>query len=1657
MRNLKRTLSLVLAALMLMGMMVVGAGAAGVDDFSDKDEIVNKDAVSMLTILGVINGKEDGSYYAPKDNVTRAEMAKMIATILNQGADVNDLYANLETGLTDIDNSWAKGYINYCYSLGIIAGRGNGTFDPTAPVTGNEAAKMLLVAIGYDPEVEGLTGASWAIKTTSLASTLGIFDDLTAPTAENLNRDNAALLIYNALDVEMIQKYEDGYAMIFDDHRTLLSNKYGVYKVEGIVTANEWAELNQTNSEATAKTGKTTLDHVKVYASTTSNTTVAEYVEEKEPVTFNVSTSVDMLGKAVTMYIKKTTVLANSTVLGVTVDDKVNVIEGTVANSSKVTDLLKGTGLSVTDDTEYYVNYGYETASKAAALINNYDWDATGAKFNLNGVDVKLIDNNNDGDVEYVLYIRETLSNVVRTSTKDETVTINVPVVNGNGLLAKNNNTTTTTQVLDNADVVTSMDLAADDLILYVQYGGRTYITEPTIVTGTMTRVDRDKAEELYITVDDGETYKMSYIREVESQVDADITRFYIENAGKNTGAQFDTKYDFILDSNGYIVAFRPAEEVVANYGLVIGSAWTQNALTKAGQIKILSSDSIETTYDIDWKASVGTNKAFATDADLENYLGSRDVHNNADKYRTGAAVGTVIEYSLDDDNNLTIERVMSQNTLNANGTLQQDTANTVKGISISNTGIPVYIDDNRDNDGNIEIYRNMQYTMLNDYKTGYGSITVDASTDGDAMGADPLTFAVDKNTIAFYYDDKDNDGVADSGEYGVAIGWENMGDVKTGVKAQVYPVIAKKGGSYEASKLADVVLFNSVLTNNSANYMLVLNANAVDSKNLELNVVFEDGTTSAITVSKSDYGWFEDDDNYMQAYKYSVNSKGEYTIDTTSGVVAVPASLLENGTVDAGNEYLTIVGTTNIWDVTDVDNANDEVTTGSFDYVTDKWAVVIKTNSNQTLKTAWVWDMDADDGYASSCNFDWSLTNYKTVWFTGTFFDYMQMAEAFEAGMNVKLVGNVDLRGANAYSISIPAGLTVQVEGDLTTGNGRNVVGAGNLRVTGTYNANENIQVATQAMNLVTADNLTINANTHVYTNATLGTTDVYGVPAYGPTTVASGVHMCVKTGELTANNYLAIDGHVEANDVTLKNGGDVSSINTLIVFNDLEVYGTLTIGEDAAGSLRMVNGTISGTGTLVVGDTYAGTLTLSTSSNVEMTGGTLVLNPKGSIQQNYVSNMVMSANKITIDGTIKVPGNVEAASDLVFGTSADGSIGGVFKENKVIVTPPANTVNTGTDSGSITGLALNSLTIKGVAATISGTTATVTLNKTTSTDNSIKAIAYEVTNDAAVTLLDSNKNEVKGTDSVPAGVYTIVLSKEGYTSIAYTLTVTVQDLSSDTSLKSVVVKGQTLTADEKGNYTANLAYNVAYDTTTVQLSVEPTNPYATVTVKGNDPANTTGIADRNQTGIVKDGTVTVIVTSEDGKSTKEYAIEIKVGNTGKVTLNWNDNDQTTLTYQVSGDTTVDTAITFTAQVKEGYENMVVSYSVDGKTWKTLTANEKGEYTLTTAILAEADGKTLYVKAEATEMAKITFDADSSAQYWLTVDGKDVAVDASKGYVYVSKNAEIKVQVKSGVEVKFADAKGTAIPCAPDSSSTVTYDYYILTITGNTTVTIGK
>ena len=952
MRNLKRALSLALAAIMLVGMMVVSASAASYNDLTDKDPIVNKDAVSMLVTLGVIEGKPDGSY-APTEGVDRAQMAKMISVIMNQGVDNGALYENSPSGLTDISSHWAKGHINYCYTTGIIAGRGNGKFDPDAGVTGSEAAKMLLVAAGYDPAIEGLTGTDWEINTNALASKLGIFRNFKGSVAEPLSRDNAALLIYNALDVEMIESYtNNGYAMAYSDARTILSSMYGVYKVEGVVVGNKWAELDKTDSDSALKDGKTVLDNVVLYSSTTSNTTKDEGVAQSGKIAFNVDTPVDFLGKTVTMYIEKTTILSDSKVLGVSTKDDVNVINATAATQSTVKDYLKGTGVAVTKGTEFYVNYGYcKTEEDAHNLINDYSYAANNSdKFNLNGVDVEIIDNNNDGDAEYVLFTRETLSEVRTYSEKNETISFYAPGYDKNNELANK----TVTETEDFEDVVFNDEVTTDDLILYVQYGGRTYISAPEVVTGKMTRVDRDKADELFITVD-GEEYRQSYILDAASLVDVDLTRFDIADAKNEPG--FDNSYDFVLDSNGYVIAIRPAEEVVTNYALVVDSAWTLNALDRSGQVKILMTDGTVKTYSINWKNSAKamedintvetTNdvKGKPNDEKLETYLGTRDVNKpNAGGYnKTGVATGSIITYTLSDDDVLTIKHVLQGNTLKGNDSEIDSSVNTSSTAGVADNGTVIRM--------NTSVDQSLQYTAPNGYTGGRGSITVKAGAE------DAKTYAVDKNTVAFYYWTN----AKGETEYGVATGWDHMSDVANNTEVQVYPTLDKTSyKTYEATDLADVILFEAEAKATSANYMLVLSANAIGKDLLELNVVFEDGTVQAIEVDDDGGHDWDDEASYMKAYTYAENADGTYDIgDDVEN--AGTAKLLKNGTVDSSLKgYIALSGKANVWDVTDVDTAEDKTALGTFPYNTKVNAVIVEDDN--AIRTAWIWEVEEDD-----------------------------------------------------------------------------------------------------------------------------------------------------------------------------------------------------------------------------------------------------------------------------------------------------------------------------------------------------------------------------------------------------------------------------------------------------------------------------------------------------------------------------------------------------------------------------------------------------------------------------------------------------------------------------------------------------------------------
>ncbi len=85
MRTLNKTLALVLALVMVLGMF----GVASAADFTDDETIQYKEAVGVMTGIEAINGMGDGTFQ-PKSTATRAQVAQIYMNameILNKTVD----------------------------------------------------------------------------------------------------------------------------------------------------------------------------------------------------------------------------------------------------------------------------------------------------------------------------------------------------------------------------------------------------------------------------------------------------------------------------------------------------------------------------------------------------------------------------------------------------------------------------------------------------------------------------------------------------------------------------------------------------------------------------------------------------------------------------------------------------------------------------------------------------------------------------------------------------------------------------------------------------------------------------------------------------------------------------------------------------------------------------------------------------------------------------------------------------------------------------------------------------------------------------------------------------------------------------------------------------------------------------------------------------------------------------------------------------------------------------------------------------------------------------------------------------------------------------------------------------------------------------------
>ena len=716
MRNLKRALSLALAAAMVIGMMVIGASAVDTyEDFTDKDEIQHSEAVATMVALGVIAGKEDGSYFDPTGTVTRAEMAKIVAVALSGGVDPVTGSDSTTVKFSDVPvTHWAYKYISFCVQQNIIAGRGDGTFGPEDPVTGSAAAKMFLCALGYSSEIHGLVGNDWELNTNVLANqNAGLYDGLNGIDAsKGLSRDNTAQMTYNAVQADEV-KYDSDGAVIngvppIESNGTMLRNRFGVIKYTGIVAANDEFALGATGVQ---KEGKTALRDWYYYntkderVSATAGTTAS----------FNVAVDSSLIGQEVVIYVKPASQLnpnpSSDAVLGqAIVTDKNTVVtttaDYTASNKESAWNNLLRQGDLNTDTSAAVVYDNYSTVNGTLGRAD------TG-----NGIEITVIDNTGDGTADLAIRLTKNLSKITNLNEEDEKL-----------ILAG------VTDELDFDDVANLDSFAKDDMVMYLLANGTYHLYEATTVEGMMSAFVKDKNITVDETVYEASALNMNGLTTIGQVYDFSV------GDGVSTGftglsSVFDSTYRFYLDANNSIIAYELVEAGTGDYAVILSSGASVSTLgnTYSGEVKLLYADGTTATKSVNMTE---TAKKF-------NGL----TPNNSG---TGTANGVAINK----DNVSTLAQNMANSANSADISGWKDS---MKGLIVTYT---------EDSDGNVVLH------PANNVTTGAATDKI-TSTSASAI-IDNQAVVLNSSTIFLYAYDSDSNGTID--KYAAVTGVNKIG-----------------------------------------------------------------------------------------------------------------------------------------------------------------------------------------------------------------------------------------------------------------------------------------------------------------------------------------------------------------------------------------------------------------------------------------------------------------------------------------------------------------------------------------------------------------------------------------------------------------------------------------------------------------------------------------------------------------------------------------------------------------------------------------------------------------------------------------------------------------------------------------------------------------
>ncbi|MBQ9973780.1 MAG: S-layer homology domain-containing protein, partial [Oscillospiraceae bacterium] len=466
MSKIKKVLSLMLAAAMMLSMMLVPTSAAST--FKDADQITYTEEVAITAGLGLFAGA-DGSFM-PKDTVTRAQMATIIIKMLH-GSDANaDGFKGVSGGFTDtagFEGGWAEGYINWCASLGIVKGYGDGTFKPGNKVTAAEAVTMILNALKIDAG-EG----TWPVTVMAKAEEVKFFDDLNTKPSSDKALSREELAVVSLAGLEYSPEGKTGYmydGKVFDNY------------MDALLVAGDASKITPAANDTLA---------TKVYELKTAEGFIVanqdtgyDYTELSGGRFFDIETGLDSIGHYVTVYYKElyeseeepgVTYAVNDECLVVKVDEDIdtakeykNAFGKTYSKNSGVT-MIDGE-YNVSDVTGSIAGYDGGAAAPAGTYIIN--------KGNI---------------VSYMLPVAEYAGYVIEVNTYEGSESI---------LIAGANNENAIPNTEGDDQIREYLSIGAGDIVTYSMAQG-IYVVQPADpIPGTVTRTTTNEDGRTVITL----------------------------------------------------------------------------------------------------------------------------------------------------------------------------------------------------------------------------------------------------------------------------------------------------------------------------------------------------------------------------------------------------------------------------------------------------------------------------------------------------------------------------------------------------------------------------------------------------------------------------------------------------------------------------------------------------------------------------------------------------------------------------------------------------------------------------------------------------------------------------------------------------------------------------------------------------------------------------------------------------------------------------------------------------------------------------------------------------------------------------------------------------------------------------------------------------